>query len=77
MPPAEPAELDPPEPPVPEDSPPASPFPASPVEPLEEEPSLEVRVDLLAVVEVEVVCTDAFSALVSVGGMMSGVLLGT
>jgi hypothetical protein len=29
------------------------------------------------VVEVEVVCTDAFSALVSVGGVMSGVLFGT
>jgi len=29
------------------------------------------------VVELEVVCTDAFSALVSVGGVISGVLFGT
>ena len=77
MPPAEPAEPDPLEPPVPADSPPDSLFPASPVEPPEEEASPEVLVDLVAEVEVEVVCTDAFSALVSVGGMMSGVLLGT
>lgn len=32
---------------------------------------------LVAVVEVEVVCTEAFSALVSVGGVMLGVLFGT
>jgi hypothetical protein len=38
------------------------------------EPSLDLAVDVL---EVEVVCTAAFSALVSVGGMMSGVLFGT
>jgi hypothetical protein len=38
-----------------------------------EEPSLE---GVFAVVEVEVVCTTAFSALVSVGGVISGVLLG-
>jgi hypothetical protein len=41
---------------------------------LEEEPSLDFAVE---VVEVEVVWTDAFSALVSVGGVMSGVLFGT
>jgi hypothetical protein len=39
-----------------------------------EAPSLDLAVE---VVEVEVVCTAAFSALVSVGGMMSGVLFGT
>jgi len=39
-----------------------------------EVPSLDLAVE---VVEVEVVCTAAFSALVSVGGMMSGVLFGT
>jgi hypothetical protein len=39
-----------------------------------EEPSLDLAVE---VVEVEVVCTDAFSALVSVGGVISGVLFGT
>jgi hypothetical protein len=39
-----------------------------------EVPSLDLAVD---VVEVEVVCTAAFSALVSVGGVMSGVLFGT
>jgi hypothetical protein len=39
-----------------------------------EEPSLE---GVFAVVEVEVVCTTAFSALVSVGGVISGVLFGT
>jgi hypothetical protein len=76
VPPAEPAELDPLEPELPADSPPVSLFPASPVEPAEGVPSLEVLVDLLAVVDVEVVCAEAFSALVSVGGMMSGVLLG-
>jgi len=46
------------------------------VEPPEEAASLELLVDLVAVVDVEVVCAEAFSALVSVGGMMSGVLLG-
>jgi len=48
---------------------------------LEEEPDEELSPDVLFVlvdvVEVEVVWTAAFSALVSVGGMMSGVLLGT
>jgi hypothetical protein len=39
-----------------------------------EVPSPDLAVD---VVEVEVVCTVAFSALVSVGGTMSGVLFGT
>jgi len=39
-----------------------------------EVPSLDLAVD---VVEVDVVCTAAFSALVSVGGVMSGVLFGT
>ena len=39
-----------------------------------EVPSLDLAVE---VVEVEVVCTAAFSALVPVGGMMSGVLFGT
>jgi hypothetical protein len=38
------------------------------------EPSLDLAVE---VVEVEVVCTAAFSALVSVGGEISGVLFGT
>jgi hypothetical protein len=42
-----------------------------------EEPSLEVPVDPVDAVEVEVVSTDAFSALVSAGGVMSGVLFGT
>jgi hypothetical protein len=37
-------------------------------------PSLDLAVDVVAV---EVVCTAAFSALVSVGGVMSGVLFGT
>jgi hypothetical protein len=36
--------------------------------------SLDLAVDVL---EVDVVCTAAFSALVSVGGVMSGVLFGT
>jgi hypothetical protein len=45
--------------------------------PLVEELSLALLVVLLDVVEVEVVCTAAASALVSVGGVMSGVLLGT
>ena len=40
------------------------------------EPSPVVLV-LVVVVDVEVVCAAAFSALVSVGGVMSGVLLGT
>jgi hypothetical protein len=40
-----------------------------------EEPSLDLPVEVVD--EVEVVCTAAFSALVSVGGVMSGVLLGT
>jgi hypothetical protein len=44
---------------------------------LEEELSLGVLVVLVDVVEVEVVCTAAASALVSVGGVMSGVLFGT
>jgi hypothetical protein len=39
-----------------------------------EVPSLDLAVDVL---DVEVVCTAAFSALVSVGGVMSGVLFGT
>ncbi|HEY3864977.1 MAG TPA: hypothetical protein VGL54_02690 [Solirubrobacteraceae bacterium] len=39
-----------------------------------EVPSLDLAVE---VVEVEVVCTAAFSALVSVGGVISGVLFGT
>ena len=42
-----------------------------------EEPSVEVPFAVVDVVEVEVVCTAAFSALVSVGGVMSGVLFGT
>jgi hypothetical protein len=42
-----------------------------------EELSPLVLVDLVAVVDVEVVCTAAFSALVSDGGVISGVLLGT
>jgi len=41
---------------------------------VEEVPSLDLAVEVL---EVEVVCTAAFSALVSVGGVMSGVLFGT
>ncbi len=53
----------------------ASPLPLdSSPDPVEEVPSLDLAVE---VVEVEVVCTAAFSALVSVGGMMSGVLFGT
>jgi hypothetical protein len=42
-----------------------------------EEPSVEVPFGVVDVVEVEVLCTAAFSALVSVGGVMSGVLFGT
>jgi hypothetical protein len=38
------------------------------------EPSLDLAVEVVAV---EVVCTAAFSALVSVGGVISGVLFGT
>jgi len=41
---------------------------------VEEVPSLDLAVEVL---EVEVVCTAAFSALVSVGGVISGVLFGT
>jgi hypothetical protein len=41
-----------------------------------EVPSLDLAVEVLEV-DVEVVCTAAFSALVSVGGVMSGVLFGT
>jgi hypothetical protein len=44
---------------------------------LEEEPSLVLLVVLVDVVEVEVVCTAAASALVFVGGVISGVLFGT
>jgi hypothetical protein len=46
----------------------------SPPDPVEVLPSLDFAVEVVAV---EVVCTAAFSALVSVGGMMSGVLFGT
>ena len=45
-----------------------------PVEPV---PSVDLGVDFVAVVDVEVVWTAAFSAAVSLGGVMSGVLLGT
>lgn len=45
--------------------------------PLEEELSLGVLVVLVDVVEVDVVCTAAASALVFVGGVISGVLFGT
>jgi len=41
------------------------------------DPDEPVPVAPLEVVEVEVVCPEAFSAEVFVGGMMSGVLLGT
>lgn len=47
------------------------------LEPSPEEDSLLVELVFLAVVEVEVVCTAAFSALVSAGGVMLGVLFGT
>ena len=52
---------------------------ASPFDSLEEpEPSVVVAVDLVALVEVvDVVAEAAFSALVSFGGTMSGVLFGT
>ncbi len=43
----------------------------------DEEPSLALLVVFVAVVEVDVVCTAAASALVLVGGVTSGVLLGT
>jgi hypothetical protein len=52
----------------------ASPLPLDSSLDAVEVPSLDLAVDVL---EVEVVCTAAFSALVSVGGMMSGVLFGT
>jgi hypothetical protein len=45
--------------------------------PLEEDVSLGVLVVLVDVVEVEVFCAAAASALVFVGGVMSGVFLGT
>jgi len=45
--------------------------------PLEEELSLGVLVVLVDVVEVDVVCTAAASALVFVGGVISGVFFGT
>jgi hypothetical protein len=41
------------------------------------EASLDLAVEVVEVVEVEVLCTAAASALVSVGGVMSGVLFGT
>jgi hypothetical protein len=46
------------------------------VSPEPSEPPVVVVV-FVAVVEVDVVCAEAFSMLVSVGGMISGVLLGT
>jgi len=49
---------------------------ASPLEGSEEEVAPEALLDVLDVVEVEVVWAAAFSAEVSVGGVMSGVLLG-
>ena len=52
----------------------ASPLPLGSSLDAVEVPSLDLAVDVL---DVEVVCTAAFSALVSVGGMMSGVLFGT
>jgi hypothetical protein len=42
-----------------------------------EELSLDLAVEVFEVVAVDVVCTAAFSALVSVGGVISGVLFGT
>jgi hypothetical protein len=42
-----------------------------------EEDSVALTVDFVAVVDVEVVCAEAASALVFVGGVISGVLLGT
>lgn len=44
--------------------------------PLEEDGSLEVFLVLVAVAEVDVFCAAAASALVLVGGVISGVLLG-
>jgi len=44
---------------------------------LVEDGSVDLTVDLAAVVDVEVVCAAAASALVFVGGVISGVLLGT
>ena len=41
------------------------------------EASLDLAVEVVEVVEVDVLCTAAASALVSVGGVMSGVLFGT
>ena len=55
----------------------ALPSPSELSAPLPEEPSLLVLVVLVAVVAVDVVWTAARSALVSVGGVISGVLLGT
>jgi hypothetical protein len=53
----------------------SSPLPLdSSPEAVEDVPSLDLVVEVL---EVEVVCTAAASALVSVGGVMSGVLFGT
>jgi hypothetical protein len=53
----------------------SSPLPLdSSPEAVEDVPSLDLVVEVL---EVEVVCTAAASALVSVGGAMSGVLFGT
>jgi hypothetical protein len=72
-----PAALDPPEDSL-EDSPPVS-LLLDPPEDSEEDPSPVAPVapvELVEVVEVEVVWTAAFSAEVSVGGVMSGVLLG-
>jgi hypothetical protein len=42
-----------------------------------DEPVVEVALAVVDVVDVAVLCTAAFSALVSVGGVMSGVLFGT
>ena len=39
--------------------------------------SLDLAVDVLVVLDVDVVCAEAASALVSVGGVISGVFLGT
>src|SRR5205807_2253239 len=55
-------------------SPPAEELPSPPAS-LEVE--VELVVDLVAFVEVEVVCSALRSAFVSAGGVMSGVLLGT
>jgi len=45
--------------------------------PPDDDSSPVVVFGVVDVVELEVVCTDAFSALVSVGGVISGVLFGT